>query len=172
MEKETININFVHAIFEEEKKKVKEKWLSGLFSSGIDDLITSENNIEERYFKWGVSKRAKWSKKSKKVPNRRKTIRGFCIKRKAVKKFYEDVKRYKKKKWLFSKIRLRNSVPNAVKEAINNKRWGKFWKEKIHLENTQERIINFCSKIKLKEQFWKEKVYLIQEEITNLADEK
>jgi hypothetical protein len=70
-----------------------------------------------------------------------------------VKKFYEDVKRYKKKKWLFSKIRLRCYVPNTIKEAINKKRWERFWKEKINLENTQEQVINFYPKIKLKEQF-------------------
>jgi hypothetical protein len=36
IEEETITLNFVHAIFEEEKKKVKEKWLIGLFNSRID----------------------------------------------------------------------------------------------------------------------------------------
>jgi hypothetical protein len=94
-EEETIQANFVHAIFDEEKKKVKEKWLTGLFNSGVNDSIVFESKVDERYDKWEVNKRTKWSKK---VWNRRKTIRGFYIKRKAVKKFYIDVKRYKKKK--------------------------------------------------------------------------
>jgi hypothetical protein len=97
-EKETIQANFVHAIFEEEKKKVKEKWLTGLFNSEANDSIVFESNVDEKYDKWEVNKRTKWSKK---VRNRRKTIRGFYIKRKAVKKFYIDVKRYKKRNGYF-----------------------------------------------------------------------
>jgi hypothetical protein len=64
--KETIDLNFVHAIFEEEKKKVKEKWLTGLFNSGVNDSVVLESNVDERYNKWEVNKRTKWSKKSTK----------------------------------------------------------------------------------------------------------
>jgi hypothetical protein len=73
-EKEAIDLNFVHAIFEEEKKEVKEKWLAGLFNRGV--------NVDERYNKWEVNKRTKWSKKGR---NRRETIRCFYIKRKTMK---------------------------------------------------------------------------------------
>jgi hypothetical protein len=60
------------------------KLLTDLFNRRIEDSMVSESNIDERYNKWEVKKRTKWSKK---VRNRRKTIRGQWWRRKPPDRF-------------------------------------------------------------------------------------